>query len=107
MVGCLVFQLSAKRETSGEKSRQLRDAQQDARDKMEVRSYRSPDFFEFQQLRNFLYQNCGVVTTKGTGRGQILENDCCLKFQVREKDGPGKWWVWVQAQPLSSISGAT
>lgn len=30
------FQLSAKRETSGEKSRQLRDAQQDARDKMEV-----------------------------------------------------------------------
>lgn len=37
IVGCFVFQLSAKRETSGEKSRQLRDAQQDARDKMEVR----------------------------------------------------------------------
>lgn len=31
------IQLSAKRETSGEKSRQLRDAQQDARDKMEVK----------------------------------------------------------------------
>lgn len=34
---CILLQLSAKRETSGEKSRQLRDAQQDARDKMEVK----------------------------------------------------------------------
>lgn len=33
----MILQLSAKRETSGEKSRQLRDAQQDARDKMEVK----------------------------------------------------------------------
>lgn len=31
-----VFQLSTKRETCGDKSRQLRDAQQDARDKVEV-----------------------------------------------------------------------
>lgn len=35
-IGYVFVQLSAKRETSGEKSRQLRDAQQDARDKMEV-----------------------------------------------------------------------
>lgn len=31
-----VLQLSSKRETCGDKSRQLRDAQQDARDKVEV-----------------------------------------------------------------------
>lgn len=31
-----MFQLSSKRETCGDKSRQLRDAQQDARDKVEV-----------------------------------------------------------------------
>lgn len=35
---CLCFpQLSSKRETCGDKSRQLRDAQQDARDKVEVK----------------------------------------------------------------------
>lgn len=32
-----VSQLSTKRETCGDKSRQLRDAQQDARDKVEVK----------------------------------------------------------------------
>lgn len=36
LVLCVV-QLSTKRETCGDKSRQLRDAQQDARDKVEVR----------------------------------------------------------------------
>lgn len=34
-------QLSSKRETCGDKSRQLRDAQQDARDKVEVRYWQA------------------------------------------------------------------
>lgn len=34
----IFLQLSSKRETCGDKSRQLRDAQQDARDKVEVKN---------------------------------------------------------------------
>lgn len=38
---CIFFvQLSSKRETCGDKSRQLRDAQQDARDKVEVKYWK-------------------------------------------------------------------
>lgn len=39
---CIFFvQLSSKRETCGDKSRQLRDAQQDARDKVEVKYWQA------------------------------------------------------------------
>ena len=43
----VLLQLSSKRETCGDKSRQLRDAQQDARDKVEVRNdATSPHFLQ-------------------------------------------------------------
>lgn len=60
------FQLSSKRETCGDKSRLLRDAQQDARDKVEV---------EYQQATSQQHQATGDVWTAATSDPPSLL--CC------------------------------
>lgn len=54
----LYFQLSSKRETCGDKSRQLRDAQQDARDKVEVK----------KSILQNIYHYLGLVIGKNEHR---------------------------------------